>query len=245
MTDEQAPVTTTPAPVATEPSQSQTPAPASPPDATAVTPPVSEAAKDTAKAVDPAQLLFEEPPQEGEDGAVKEGEGEKTEADKADDAAEPIKIEELTVPEDMPIPEEMKGPMSEYITENKLDKAGAQKLTDLGVKMQQHNLDIWTKTKTDWRKEVEADPELGGQNLKQTVAKANDVIRQFAGTEENLAELKQDLVLLGLGNKRSFVRFLTNISKATGNDSAAGASGTGSDVSGQEAMAKRMYPNMK
>lgn len=187
-------------------------------------------------------MLFEEPPAEGDGADPKDGEEPPKDGEEGE--AVEVKLEELTVPEDMPIPDELKGPLSEYIKDHKLDKDGAQKLTDLGVKMQQHNLDVWTKTKSDWRKEVEADPVLGGTNLKVTVAKANDVIRKFAGSEENLAELKQDLVLLGLGNKRSFVRFLNNIAQATGNDTAGGSSGGSAQQAGADAMAKRMYPNM-
>lgn len=235
---------TQPVQTAAAPSQQQTPAAASPADAGATqTPGAQPQQKPADNPADQAQLLFEEPPKEGEGDAA---ENTETEQKKDGEGEQPaaVDIAELTVPEDMPIPDELKGPLTEYITENKLDKEGAQKLTDLGVKLQQHNLDVWTKTKDEWRKEVETDPVLGGSNLKATVAKANDVIRKFAGSEENLAELKQDLVLLGLGNKRSFVRFLTNIAAATGNDSAGGPSGTGGRQDGFDAMAKRMYPGM-
>ena len=139
----------------------------------------------------------------------------------------------------------MKAPLTDFITSNKLNKEQAQALTDLGVKLQQQNINAWAETKKGWRDEVVADPDLGGKNLENTVNNANKVIRQFAGSEEHLAELKQDLVLLGLGNKKSFVRFLSNIAKATGNDSIEGNSGSGAkSATTFEEKAKRMYPDM-
>lgn len=238
----QAPTNSAPTQAASSPPEGTNAPPAATPPAQGKQPDAAGKAADatpTGKEAEAAQLLFDgDKPKEGEADATKDGEGKQDEAGEVS-----VKLEDLKLPEEIQIPEEMKGPLTDYIKEHKLDKDGAQKLTDLGVKMQQHNLKVWTDTKAAWRKEVETDPVLGGQNLKATVTKANEVIRKFAGTEEHLNELKQDLVLLGLGNKRSFVRFLSNIAAATGNDSANAAAGAAKDNS-PDARAKRMYPNM-
>ena len=54
--------------------------------------------------------------------------------------------------------------------------------------------------------------------------------------------MQEDLVLLGLGNKKSFIRFCNNIAKATKDDSMDGKpSGGGSQ---EKSLASRMWPNM-
>lgn len=194
-------------------------------------------------AAEQAQLLFDETKPEGEGNAPSDGEGDKNK-DGEGEAPVEVKLEELSLPEDYAIPDDMKAPLTEFIAENKMSKEQAQKVVDLGVKMQQQNLDAWVKTKGDWRKEVENDPVLGGANLKTTVGKVNNLIRKFGGNEQEMAEFKQDLVLLGLGNKRSFIRFMSNIAKATGNDSASGNGGGSAQGDSFEDKAKRMYPNM-
>jgi hypothetical protein len=198
---------------------------------------------DKPPAGDEGDLLF------GED-KPKDGEADKKDdADKKDgeEAAVPVKLEELKLPEGVVLPEEMKGPLTTLFTEEKLTPAQQQKIIDLGVQKQQADMDFWNKTKKEWRDEIKADPELGGQNLDRTKAVGNKVIQKFASDPAHLAELQKDLVLLGLGNKRSFVKLLSNIAKATGNDTlddgTPGQGKTGGDNS-FEAKAKRMYPNM-
>lgn len=196
-------------------------------------------------AVEQAQLLFDEGQPEGQGDATTDGADKPKEGEADPNAPVEVKLEELAVPDDMPIPDDMKAPLTEFIAENKMSKEQAQKVIDLGVKMQQQNLDIWTKTKGEWRKAAESDPEIGGANLKPTLNRVNNAIRKFAGNETQLKEFQQDLILLGLGNKPSFIRFMNNVAKATGNDSAAGNSGGGAPNGDDfEAKAKRMYPNM-
>lgn len=214
-------------------------------DATAADKSSAASATKEGGAKEETQLLFEETKKGDEQPGDKKDEADKSEDKKDGDQPDVVKLEELTLPEEIQISEEMKAPLTDFITSNKLNKEQAQALTDLGVKLQQQNINAWAETKKGWRDEVVADPDLGGKNLENTVNNANKVIRQFAGSEEHLAELKQDLVLLGLGNKKSFVRFLSNIAKATGNDSIEGNSGSGAkSATTFEEKAKRMYPDM-
>lgn len=235
-------------PTATPNSPATTTQQPNPADAAAKPPvtPTPDGAKPNAeKPGDQEQFLFEgDKPKDVEGGEKPPGEADKPKEGEGD--YKPVDLSEITVPEDMPIPEEIKAPLTEYATKNKLSKEQTQELIDLGIKREQQNIDFWNNTKAEWRKEIETDPELGGANLAATKSQANNVIRQFAGSEENLKELQQDLILLGLGNKRSFVRFLSNVAKATGNDKTHldGAPGNAPSADTTDAKAKRMYPNM-
>lgn len=167
----------------------------------------------------------------------------KAEEDKAKEGeAPPVLITDLTIPEDFPVPEEAKADFEALVKEEKWTKEQAQKAVDLHVKQKQKELNNWLNTKADWRKQVEKDPELGGQNLTASVKAANDVVRKFAGTEGQLRELQDDLILLGLGNKPSFIRLMNNISKATREDKIDGKSGH--QNAGEKSTAQKMWPDM-
>lgn len=191
------------------------------------------------------QLLFEEEkkteePTKTEEDA-KEGEEKKEDAPVFDVAA-------LKLPDDFVIPEAMKADVEGIAKELNLSTDQMQKLSDLHIKMLQKQNDGFEDLKQSWRAEVEADKDLGGQHLEQTKKLCNDTIRQFAldpafgGSEKLMDGLKSDLIGLGLGNKISFLRFLTNIAKATRNDSVGGQSGHGA---GEETTAKILYPHLK
>lgn len=146
-------------------------------------------------------------------------------------------MEDLKVPDDMPIPESLKGDVQKFITDNKLGPEQAQAVIDMGVKIQQESLDFWTKTKSEWRTETEADPTFGGKNLAASLAEANRIVRTFGDDQ-----LKEDIMMLGLGNKLSFMRFLNKIAGATKEDNIAGAGAAGGD--GKVPVSKIFYPNM-
>lgn len=207
-----------------------------------------EAKKPNIEIKEDDQLLFDEKKQEeGKTDDAEKKEEDKTEEENKEETAI-ITVENLALPDDVIISEDIKGSLNELISEHKLSKETAQKMVDIGVKMEQKRIDDWYNMKNTWKEESIADPEIGGKNLDKTKSNCNRLINQFAGSEENLAECKQDLILLGLGNKRSFLRLLNNIANATGNDdtqknSNSGGSNNNHDNS-YEAKAKRMYPNM-
>lgn len=211
-------------------------------------------AGEAAKAADPAKaaqkdLLFDDTVHDKKDDPAKEGDKKPDEKDgdkKDDEAKEGEKVEytDFKVPEnaDIIVDPEQVAWLKEYGQANKLTQDQAQALVDKGVEMQQKNLDFWQDTKKGWREQVEKDPVLGGPNLSTSVKNANDVVRQFAGGDKELQELQDDLVLLGLGNKRSFIRLMNNVHKATADDTAAGKSGGGKQE--QTNLAAKMWPGM-
>lgn len=163
------------------------------------------------------------------------------------EAAGKVDFAKITLPEGIKMSEENQKALQAFVTKNKLTgeqaQAAAQEMADMGSKLQQENLRQWQDMKKSWRESVENDPVLGGNNLKQTVADCNDVVRQFAGSEAELKEFQADLIFLGLGNKPSFVRFLKNIRAATKEDGMDGRSTA--SAAPQKSAAQRMWPDMK
>lgn len=178
---------------------------------------------------------------------------EKEKADKAlaDEKATFVKLDDIKLPEDMPIPDEVKGKLSGIIDKHKIagdaGKAMTQDLIDLHVDMQNKQIEAWQEMKAGWRKEIVDDPVLGGANLEATKKSANDVVRKFAsdpafgGSPELLQAVQDDLIMLGLGNKKSFMKLLLNIEAATKNGSIAGTGGTGDERKSTE---KVLWPGM-
>jgi hypothetical protein len=189
---------------------------------------------------------------EGKEGADKEALKGKTDEEieklfnddkaKEAEAAElgDFAFDKIKVPEDMPIPEELKGKVTDLakVFNNKELSASEkmQKAIDMHVEQQQKQLDDFKKVKDEWRGKVLADPEL-----KASVGAANDVVRKFAGDAKQLEEFQGALKFLGLGNHPAFVRFCANVAKATSEDS---MDGKARDGGAKKDLASMMYPNM-
>lgn len=162
----------------------------------------------------------------------------------AEAAAGPVfKFEDIKVPETMPITPEAKEKVTALAAKHKLGTEAMQEMIDAHVEIMNAQTKQWDDMKKGWRTEVEKDPVIGGKNLDAVKKDANDVVRKFAGNEQELQELQEDLILLGLGNKKSFIRFLNNVAKATKEDKIAGTST--SQTPPKKTTAQIMYPNMK
>lgn len=146
----------------------------------------------------------------------------------------------LELPEDMPIPEEMKEKVTDLakiFTNKELStQEKFQKAVDLHVDIQKRSLEQFKAVKNEWKEAVLKDPEL-----KASVGPANDVVRKFAGDAKQLEEFQGALKFLGLGNHPAFVRFCANVAKATSEDSFDGKSGGGQQ---KKDLATQMWPDM-
>lgn len=200
-----------------------------------------------------ADLLFDDGEKPSEDGSDQgkpkdqdSGEDGKDESD--GDTPDQVDVSALEVPEDMPVPEALKGDleavMKDLSNPELSSQEKAQKIIDAHIKSQRHMLDNWTKTKQEWRDETLKDPDIGGDNWKESQQAANQVINEiwggerFGGSKELLEEFKSDLSMMGLGNKRSFVKGLVNLAKAVGEDNGAGESASGG---GKKDLAEILY----
>ena len=154
----------------------------------------------------------------------------------------------LNLPEDMPIPEEMKEKVTDLakIFSNKelSTQEKFQKAVDLHVEIQNKAINDFVAVKNQWRDSCLKDPELGAgskEKLDAAVGAANDVVRKFAGEPKQLEEFQGALKYLGLGNHPAFVRFCVNIAKATSEDNFGGNAGGGAQ---KKDLASMMWPDM-
>lgn len=137
--------------------------------------------------------------------------------------------------------------LKKYAGDNKLTQEQTQALVDKGAEINKHIADQWTATKTSWTQETKNDPVIGGKNLPQTQASVERLITKFAsdpafgGSPELIRSLQEDLILLGLGRKRSFITMMNNIAKATGEDKMEGTPGAAPI---KASLAERMWPDM-
>ena len=81
--------------------------------------------------------------------------------------------------------------------------------------IQQEQLNAWADTTKAWRSAVEADPEIGGTNLRASLVNAA-LARDTYGSPEFKALLADPH--LGIGNHPAVVRFLAAVGKAAGED---------------------------
>ncbi len=230
-----------------------TPAPTA--DQTPTTPTPEKPAEGETPA-DDAQLLFDDKLKEGDDNTgdtKKDGEGE-GDAEKKDgeegDKPEAIKFEDFKIDENLIVDDETKTSLLEIVNDDKLTKGEmVQKLIDLHSKNELDRAQQFQKFVADQKQSVINDPELGGDNLKKTVAEADAAIRRFCkdpafgGSDEMFKEMQDYLTLMGLGNSKVMIKFFRNVARATGNDSFIdGNSGGGAS---EKPLENILFPNMK
>lgn len=178
----------------------------------------------------------------GKDGAAPPGEPVKKEAPDKDSNADtkavapeegtPAEVE-VKLPDGVQAdPELLKGFVA-TAKEIGIDSAKAQKVLDLYVAAQtqaQQKADAdWAKQLQEWKDQVGADKELGGEGMKANLAAAKKAVARF-GTPE----LAQVLDSSGLGNHPELVRLLARAGKALAEDSVAGTSSPTSQRADQD-----------
>ena len=207
--------------------------PSKPEDGKTETPPVEKKA---------SSLLFnkkdgDDKAKDGEPAEKKEGEGE---------SEKPTEYADFKLPEGVELADADKTKLVEFAKGLNLSQDQAQAMLDQHLKNQQEaetaTENAWLETKDAWADEVKADPVLGGANLEKTISTCDNVVRQFASDEAHLQSLQDDLMMLGLGNKKSFIQFLNNVANATKNDSI--GDGKSEPTAQQVPIEKRMWPGM-
>lgn len=203
--------------------------------------PVAEPAKVEAVTdapIPPAENILGDtkPAPEKKDAAAKP-EGDKPEAKEAvkDDKAKPETVSEKSV---APVYEEFKFPENftpdkEAVSEltkilgeveiGKLDHKGyqdfGQKLIDLATKNTQVSIDRYTeslinqhnKTGDEWLSAFKKDPDLGGDNITETVTQLQDAVSRFAGNEAQVKEFRDVMVTTNVGKNPAVIRLIKNM----------------------------------
>lgn len=141
---------------------------------------------------------------------------------KADEAAKandtkvnPFKVEELKVPEGMTVDEATSKSFVELVNKFGIGRDAAAELVNLQASLAKSASEAgskaWNDMQETWRKEVEADPALGGEKLKPALGAISKLVDQFGSPE-----LRTAFDLTGAGNNPHVIRFLHKIASQLG-----------------------------
>lgn len=165
-----------------------------------------------------------------------EGQDDPGEEGKQDEPEGAPEKYEFTAPEGAQLDAAVVDAFSEVAKELNLPQDKAQKVIDkVAPMLAQRQSEAMQKTITDWHAATLADPEIGGDNLAETVGYAKKALNTFGSPT-----LVQMLDKSGLGNNPEFIRAFSKIGKAISEDSFVG--GTRKDPTPEDG-ARSLYPN--
>lgn len=131
----------------------------------------------------------------------------------------PAPTYEFVIPEGMTFKEEALGEYKTLLSEYKAPPELAQKMLDRHIReinriqeeSQQNQHVVWETTQTEWRDQVKADPELGGNRFETTMANCGTLVRSAALSDAETAEFHQALNFTGAGNNPAIIRVLARV----------------------------------
>jgi len=151
---------------------------------------------------------------EGETETETEPKGEK-ETEEPEGA--PEEYAEFEVPEGAALDQELLADFKEQFKAENLTQAQAQERVNQGLqlaaKWQENVVAMHKATVAEWREQVKADPNIGGDKLPQVLAGAKEVRDHFG--DPGLTEV---LNTFGLGDHPSVVRFFSKVRAAISDD---------------------------
>lgn len=178
------------------------------------------------KVAEPTTVLGEALKTEAKPEETKIEEPKETEGSQSDEPAPLPTYDAFTLPEGFTLREEVIGDINKLLGEfennTKADHAEVQKLAQefmnrhvaevqsIQEKVNQGYLELFEKTKTDWRNDFVSDSEIGGNRQNTSVSSALEFIRTHGGTPEQQAEFQQLMEDTGVGNHKAMIRLLAN-----------------------------------
>jgi hypothetical protein len=157
----------------------------------------------------------------------------KPEAKPTDKPAAPEAYTDFKAPEGIELDTEVLGDLKALGKERGWSQEDAQKVFDLGLKMQQRQGEAWQAQMAKWVDEAKADKEFGGEKFAENLALVQKAVTQFGSPD-----LKAYLDKTGLGNHPEMVKTFYRIGKAI---SADGFVPGGKNTS-PKSIADRLYP---
>lgn len=136
-------------------------------------------------------------------------------------AEQPIVYADFTMPEGFELNGDDSKVLQELGQQFKMPQEALQKLVDMGVQMQQRQVQEQQKTIASWVDAAKADPEYGGDKLE-----ANLLTAQKAFTLPRGDKISKILHMSGLGNHPDVVGFMTEVGKLLQPDSITTGKGT-------------------
>jgi len=202
-----------------------TPAPAPTPSPTPAPTPTPEPTP--APTPEPAPKPAEEPKPPAADPAL-------------DTKANPFKVDEIKFSSaDIAVDPAVAGEFAAIVNEHGISRDVVAKLVSLQEKTMaatsEAGSQAWAKTQEQWAKDVQNDPEIGGQNLAPTMGKIGQLLDTY-GT----AELRQAFDLTGAGNNPHVVRFMSKVANVL---TESGFISANLAPTGDRSAAETLYPN--
>lgn len=136
-------------------------------------------------------------------------------------AEQPIQYTDFTMPEGYSLNPEDSKTLQELGQQFKMPQEAVQKLVDLGVQMQQRQAQEQQKVIASWVDAAKADPEYGGEKLKENLLTAQRAFSLPRG-----AEISKILFKSGLGNHPAVIGFMTEVGKLLEGDNMTHGNGT-------------------
>ncbi|MBR3655231.1 MAG: hypothetical protein IKR34_02245 [Candidatus Gastranaerophilales bacterium] len=191
----------------------------------------------------------QQPPEGQQPDQKQEPEQKKQEGQEENDLfgkPETYDYKDVKLPENMKLDEDMKGKFNEYAAKLNLSQKGANDLVKMAVELtkttQQRTVDSLGKLQEaqieKYKQQLNSDSEIGGANLKESIATANLAYDEFFADEEMRSMIAQ----VGLNVHPKFVKALKAIGSQMKEDKI--------HSSGNPAMDKRnrediLYPSME
>lgn len=162
-----------------------------------------------------------------------DADGEKQETEGA-----PENYADFNVPEGQTLDTATTDSFKEVAKELNLNQADAQRVVDLGVQMSQRwaeaQATAFAEEQAGWRRDAEADAEIGGDALPQNLALAKKALDTFGN--ERLTELVEGFKL---GDHPGFLKLMVQVGKAISEDTL--VTPAGSAPKADRSLAERIY----
>lgn len=117
------------------------------------------------------------------------------------------------------------GKFKEVLTKNSIPPEVANELVKMHLDVIDGMHDAYYKQIDEWEKQSRADTMIGGageegkQRLEKSVAKAEDVIKNFSTDSEHQARMSKLLTDYGIGSNPDVIKFLVNVYEKVRDDS--------------------------
>jgi len=150
----------------------------------------------------------------------------------------PEEYADFTVPEGQEINTDLTGKFKTLAKDLNLTQEQAQTMFSLGTEMRNADVEAqtvaWQEQRAEWVKTAKIDPEIGGAVFDANVNASKQVLADYGN--EGLVNLLNES---GYGDHPEVLRFLTKLSKVTGERSSAG----GNRAEGEVSAAEVLFPN--
>ncbi|GAA5560848.1 hypothetical protein [Acinetobacter seifertii] len=191
---------------------------AEPTDITSTTPTDSTTTSATVPAVETTTTSATTDNQEGKPDVLLGGEQPPAEEPPAE---QPIQYTDFTMPDGYSLNAEDSKVLQELGQQFKMPQESVQKLVDLGVQMQQRQVQEQQKVIASWLDAAKADPEYGGDKLKESLLTAQRAFSLPRGDE-----ISKILFKSGLGNHPAVIGFMAEVGKLLEADNMTHGKGT-------------------